>query len=211
MSYILDALNKSEQERAKKRAPGLTSLHGDKASNTFTLRHFLLILLGVVVVNLIGLYVLFENRLTAPVILDQPSVTEQKTTPHEPETVEASRPAEPIANATEVTEIELAEDEELITPPPARAKNRLAIPDFDAVSLEDLPANIRVRLPAIEVTTHIYASDSELRMVNIDDVPRFEGDILTTDFRLLEITETGIVLEFEGYAYRVNVIDDWLE
>ena len=211
MSYILDALNKSEQERARKRAPGLAALHGDKESNPFTLKHFLLILLGVVVVNLIGLYVLFGDRLTAPATHEPPVAIEQKTAPVEPEKVETSRPAEPAAQATELSEFELAEDEELITPAPVRTTNRSAIPDYDAVPIEDLPVNIQMRLPAIEVTTHIYASDSELRMVKIDDVPRYEGDILTTDFRLLEITETGIVLEFEGYAYLVNVIDDWLE
>ena len=44
MSYILDALNKSEQERERKQTPGLKSLQGEPPPNRFQLRHFLYLL-----------------------------------------------------------------------------------------------------------------------------------------------------------------------
>jgi len=197
MSYILDALNKSEQERARKRAPGLAALHGDKEPGAFTLKHFLFILLALVIVNLVGIYLLFGDRLA----------TDADT---EPAVNAASpAPAEPVA----ATEPE-PEAPTVITPPKNPVLSSATTPevpgDYEAVDVEDLPLDIQMRLPGIEVTTHIYASDPELRMVKIDGVPRHEGDILTTDFRLLEITETGVVLEFEGYAYALDVIGDWL-
>ena len=193
MSYILDALNKSEQERARKRAPGLAALHVDKEPGSFTLKHFLLILLALVIVNLAGIYLLFGDRLaTAPEIQARPEV-------ETPGPVEVATPVEPVAP-------------EIITPPKAPATTTPDIArNYEAVAVEDLPLDIQMRLPAIEVTTHIYASDPELRMVKIDGIPRYEGDILATDFRLLKITETGVAMEFEGYAYSLDVIEDWLE
>lgn len=195
MSYILDALNKSEKERARKQAPGLAALQGDQEQNSFTLKHFLLILLVLVAVNLGGLYWMFGDRL----IVEEKPIVE-------------ARPSEIMIEATKI-DVQSNEEPELITPArqPIPVESTPAPEDYDPVSIAELPPAVQLRLPDITVTTHIYASDSELRMVKIDDVARHEGDIMDTDFRLLEITETGIVLEFEGYAYTLDVIEGWLE
>ena len=186
MSYILDALNKSEQERARKRAPGLAALHGDQGRTSFRLKHFLIILLVLIGVNLVGLFAIFGDRLTP--------ADEQ-----------------PIVSAVEPEKIDLPPESEsalLISPVPSVAQP-LTVSDYDAVPLQELPSQLRARLPAIEITAHIYASDAELRMVKIDGVSRHEGDVLGADFRLLEITETGVVLEFEGQAYILDIVEDW--
>ncbi len=201
MSYILDALNKSEQERARKHAPGLAALHGDQDRTPFTLKHFLLILLILITVNFIGLYLLFGDRLhseTESVVQTEPPVTNN---------VETQDPAEAQGKR-------LIEEPELITPSTAMAKSlrtQEEVENYEVMQIDELPRATQMRLPAIDITTHIYGSDAELRMVRIDGEPRYEGDILATDFRLLEITETGIVLEFEGYAYAFDIIDTWLE
>lgn len=201
MSYILDALNKSEKERARKQAPGLAALQGEQEQNSFTLKHFMLILLVLVVVNLAGLYWMFGDRLRVP---EEPAIETATNIPERtaPETSEL-----PAA------EQQPAEAPELITPARRPVSNEPApvSTDYRPLAIEDLPTAVQLRLPAIDVTTHIYASDAELRMIKIDEVARYEGDILNTDFRLLEITETGIVLEFEGYAYSIDVIEDWLD
>ncbi len=188
MSYILDALNKSEQERARKRAPGLAALHGDQGRTSFRLKHFLIILLVLIGVNLVGLFAIFGDRLTPAD--EQPTVSAD-----EPEPEMTDLPPE-------------SESALLISPVPSIAEP-LAVSDYDAVPLQELPSQLRARLPAIEITAHIYASDAELRMVKIDDVSRHEGDVLGADFRLLEITETGVVLEFEGQAYILDIVEDW--
>ena len=190
MSYILDALNKSEQERARKRAPGLAALHGDQGRTSFRLKHFLIILLVLIGVNLVGLFAIFGDRLTPAD--EQPTVSAVEP---EPEPEKTDLPPE-------------SESALLISPAPSVAQP-LAVSDYDAVPLQELPSQLRARLPAIEITAHIYASDAELRMVKIDGVSRHEGDVLGVDFRLLEITETGVVLEFEGQAYILDIVEDW--
>ena len=65
------------------------------------------------------------------------------------------------------------------------------------------------RLPEIQITTHIFASDTDLRMVNINGVSRREGDLVTNSLLLVEITEDGVVMNFEGYAYAMNILEGW--
>ena len=51
MSYILDALNKSEKERTRKRAPGVTSLQDDKPPTGYTAKHYIIALALLAAVN----------------------------------------------------------------------------------------------------------------------------------------------------------------
>ena len=46
-------------------------------------------------------------------------------------------------------------------------------------------------------------------MVNINGVSRSEGDLLSNSLQLVEITEVGVVMNFEGYAYVMNIVEDW--
>ena len=80
---------------------------------------------------------------------------------------------------------------------------------YPAPDINDLPDQVIRRLPEIEITTHIFASDSDLRMVNINGVSRKEGDLVTNSLLLVEITEDGVVMNFEGYAYAMNILEDW--
>jgi len=93
---------------------------------------------------------------------------------------------------------------------------RLSPADFPAtsgtrgsVAVNDLPDQLIRRLPEVQITAHIYASDPDLRMVNINGVSRSEGDLLSNSLQLVEITENGVVMNFEGYAYVMNVVEDW--
>lgn len=208
MSYILDALNKSEKERARKQVPGLAALQGDEEPSSFSLKHFLVILLILIVVNLAGVYWMFGDRIQvtqepAPAITPDAPVAGQETATIETRVEKLTQDQLQQSAATQPLQT--------LDTPPTNPTTVSVAATYDAVAIEDLPPEIQLRLPSIEVTTHIYASDAELRMVMINNIPRYEGDILTTDFRLLEISETGIVLEFEGYAYTQDVIEGWLE
>ena len=64
-------------------------------------------------------------------------------------------------------------------------------------------------LPSLDVTAHIYADEPELRMVKINGMNRHEGDFLAENHRLVEITDRGIILEYYGQRYNLNVLEDW--
>ena len=70
--------------------------------------------------------------------------------------------------------------------------------------------NVEPKLPEITITSHIYASDSDLRMVNINGYSRKEGDFISASLVLTEITDRGVLLEFYGEPFEINIVEDWL-
>ena len=187
MSYILDALNKSEKERARKRAPGVTSLQDDKPPVRYTARHYIIALALLAVVNSALVFLFFqqkdENRFDGLKFDEQgfdPELLEVKVKP-------AAKISEPIPQL----------------PAPLNIVNQTP------VRFAELPPAIQAAIPEFEVTAHIYASDQSLRMAKIDGEPRREGDQISADMRLDAITETGLILNYRGHRYIHDVLQDW--
>jgi hypothetical protein len=192
MSYILDALNKSEKERERKQTPGLKSLQGEPPPNRFQLRHFLYLLGLLVIFNSIGVVIYFGND-------SRPGIS----IPLQAESPSADSPA-----AANVTTLET----------PMNSSSSIAaqptgfpapIVRDNALDVNDLPDHVIRRLPKIQITAHIFASDPDLRMVNINGVSTREGDLVSDSLLLVEITEVGVVMDFDGYSYVMNIVEDW--
>ena len=184
MSYILDALNKSEQERERKQTPGLKSLQGEPPPSRFQLRHFLYLLALLVAFNSIGVFIYFGNDSQPEIGTTAQNKSPSAATVATPVTPSNSNAAKP-------------------------ARFPVPVATGNTVARNDLPDHVIRRLPEIQITAHIYASDPDLRMVNINGVSRSEGDLLSDSLQLVEITEVGVVMNFEGYAYVMNIVEDW--
>ena len=46
-------------------------------------------------------------------------------------------------------------------------------------------------------------------MVKINGVDRHEGDYLDSNHQLVKITELGIILEYYGRRYNMNIVEEW--
>ena len=193
MSYILDALNKSEQERERKQTPGLKSLRGEPSTNRFQLRHFFYLLALLAIFNSIGVFIYFGNNF-GPETSIAPQAPPPSARAGQPVKEEATIDA-PIASSN----LTFAQPAEFPAPPT----------DGKTVDINQLPGHLMRRLPEITITTHIFASDSDLRMVNINGVSRKEGDLVTSSLQLMEITEDGVIMNFEGVAYAMNILEEW--
>ena len=77
--------------------------------------------------------------------------------------------------------------------PPATAK--------DVVSMSDLPASIRQGLPPMPVAVHAYSSKPADRLVSINGRLLHEGDELAAGLRLEQITPEGMVFSYRGYRF----------
>lgn len=181
MSYILDALNKSEKERARRRAPDLSSLQKADQRDGFGARHFLAILVFLVALNSFGVWYFFGERIMPPPTPAAPAMTTD------------------IPSGMSATE----------SPDSAPVPVEQSAPSTPPVAIGDLPSGIRNRLPEVTVTAHIYADDRDLRLVKIEGIDRREGDQVQAGLRLVEITETGVVMEFEGTRYRLDIVEQW--
>ena len=65
-------------------------------------------------------------------------------------------------------------------------------------ALDALPADQRTRLPALHLDAHAWSEDPAQRFVIIDLKRRVVGDALDGGVKLVEITQDGVVIEFDG-------------
>ena len=181
MSYILDALKKSEKERTQKRTPSVGSL-GDNApsGSLLSVKSIITLVLAIAIANSAAIYLFFP----AP----------QKEAL--PQTKDMTRPSDPtvrvesIHSTSENREILL---EDKLSGHSAKVEKKARTPEA----------------PKLDVTAHIYADEPDLRMVKINGVDRHEGDYLDSNHQLVKITELGIILEYYGRQYNMNIVEEW--
>ncbi len=61
----------------------------------------------------------------------------------------------------------------------------------------------------LSFSTHVYGTDPSMRAVTMDGKRYVEGDEIRPGMRIREITETGVVLDVNGRAIPVDVLQDW--
>ena len=91
MSYILDALNKSEEEKKQHRTPGLNTIHQSSEGRKTRRGPLLLIGIGLLIINLIALLIWWIFFSVAPEARDAGSISMQPTTSKPPPRVDSQR------------------------------------------------------------------------------------------------------------------------
>ena len=182
MSYILEALKKSEQEQARGQAPDIHTTHDSppRASPSRKLPGALITANVIIAVAIVAALLAGNFELTySPSAPYSPSATSSPAP-----TSSADTPARPTA----------------IEPPAA-----------DAVPIDRTAVRTALARAARELTfsTHIYASETSLRAVTIDGRRLSEGDRIDEELILRTITENGVVIEANGERYTVAVLNDW--
>jgi general secretion pathway protein B len=87
----------------------------------------------------------------------------------------------------------------------------------EATSQRSLPVNDletnalqwQGRLPALNLQTHMYASDTQRRWVKINNVEYHQGDVVDGQVTLKEIQPQAVIVEFEGEQIRIPALYEW--
>ena len=229
MSYILDALNRSNAESVQDPRALLTP-NAQNSPRSILVPTLLIALLGL---NLaLGAWWLMQGAPaatmeaaipTAPALIgssasERPAKQgaanvsvqariapqERQTAPQtaRPRSAERPPPQSDAAIATpQPPAPALAATEELITPQrPAKPR---------PIPIGALPRGIQEQIPDLAFSSHIYAEDAQLRMVNINGELYRQGDTIARGVKLLEITEEGAVMSYLHYTFEVGVLEDW--
>ncbi len=207
MSYILEALKKSEQERGHGTAPGIQTMHSSSLNYHREKRsRWPWILVVAVMLNFAALlYFIFHRQAPAPLI--------------EVDKVSATSTSPPAANVHRET---FTQTHTMVATPPASVEPEPtpaakveprpveSVPaSFRAVDISELPAEIRQQIPAMDFSAHVYSSNPQQRSVVINGRFMEEGEKLNDDFVLTEITSTGVIMDFRGYLFSTTVITGW--
>lgn len=218
MSYILDALNKSEQERRGQKTPDLQTVHRAPPAKERSPFPTMLVIGIFAFINVIGIgYWLYNSQPTevvatseAPVVANSEPVTVANPEPKVATTIQENSSTNintntqnPPAAATINTNIDETEGL-LITPDSAFQK-----PSNDPVRITELPINIQRQIPDLVFSSHLYSDEPDFRMVNINGRMIREGDMVAGELKLREISEEGVILGFRHYVFEVSVLRDW--
>ncbi len=204
MSYILDALRKSDQQRRRNAAPTLLTLQPSAvvrkrpAYVTYGLLAVILIGGGVV----IGWLRPWQSEPAAVKPIASKPI-ESKPVPATPAASEIASQAKPDNVLPEANSLASGKT----APQPER---RVDIAAADAagetvVEMDKLPTSIREEVSKITISVHAYSNTPEKRLVGIGRRILHEGDYLQPGLKLEEITPDGMILGYKGYRFRRGV------
>jgi len=232
MSYILDALRKSEEKRSNLPLQPQQQSIGSQSEIKKHRISLPLIILGAGALIVIGIVGRMQNNTESVVIArhadtpaaSSPAIAASKIPAPEKmlpakESVAPSRPqASPPADQTPQfskpsnTHIPVREnqsDTQTATPPipDSRATAEEQVANANIQSRDELPMALQNSLPDITIEGHIYDSDPYSRMVFINGKIRTEKQQITQDLTLEEITPDGVILSYQGSTFHMGVFE----
>ena len=195
MSYILDALKKSEAERSRGSVPTLLMPQQTRfRSNTV-----IWILLAALLVNacLFAAWMFRSSSTTSASgkLASEPAAV-RNTPPNEditPRAESLSSTTQPATTHDDAREEMVPAQTELVSPTAAPTAAPAFTPDE----------------PRISFSTHVYGTDPAMRGVTMNGKRFVEGDTISPGVRIKEITETGVVLDMNGREVPMDVLQDW--
>ena len=234
MSFILDALKKSDSERQRQTGPALFEIRR-AAPRAGRLPGWALVLGALLLVNLVALG-WFLARARAPVAAAAPAMAR----PASPEP-----PAAPPAVPPTIAPAAAAQAAAPVLPPrPQAAPEAVAADTGDepgnpaaheaalpagsarepvaqgdaatpapedvrvdrsiAPTVEQLPASFASQLPTLHLDLHVYATRAADRFVLVNMQRLREGDATRDGVRVEAITPTGVVLSFRGTRFQLE-------
>ena len=197
MSYILDALNKSEQERRTQKTPDLSSIHrAPPARNESSKRWYIGIGLVLASINIAGLA--WWQLTSKPVILT--TIPAIQTLPSQSASAQLDGSVSKIMQSDASSNQRRNEQAPsmIITPSSSNSANSQVIP------ASQLPMNVQRTMPELTISSHVYSDDPSLRMININGNMMNEGEYVAEDFLLDEITEEGAIIRHQNYRFRIT-------
>ena len=220
MSYILEALKKSQAERQLGELPSIHApqVQLNSAPDMDGARR-LPVLLGVSAVCIVGAVLWVWQPwqpwqagvpVTAPVTVPVPLAAVPAPVPA-PVPVPASAPAPTPVVVAAPAPVSVRPAPQPARPAPVASAVPIAAAPLPAAAaveevipgLRDLPEPIQRQIPPIALGGYIYSKDPADRLLLIDKVLRHEGEEVAPGLVLDKLQPKAAIFSFKGYRYRV--------
>ena len=235
MSYILEALKKSDKERQRDEIPDIQADHSLPPSRREerkppVWRSPKAAMLGLAVGMLALLWLLFSGNSPAPVAENEkehtPGASSRKSPPKKalPIPVKSAPVAAIVKEKHTRKELKVLAHPEKpssapvavvkkkpvspLTPAPARKIMPTAPPAAESSLpplMDDLPVAIRAGIPDLTFAGHVYSEVPEQRLIIINNRIVREGDLISSGLSLQQIDSDGVVLKYETSVFRVKL------
>lgn len=197
MSFILDALKKSEEERLRQQNPSTLPTavrHTDGRTPSWVWA-----LLGLLAVNLVVLaFVLLKPATPQPAAEPKaPSIVTPTNVPsHASSIVQPVTPTDQVVSSTPTTVMPRIDATPIPTAPP-----------LSSVPSRDQQIAAGANLPAATLNLHVYDSDPAKRFVLLNGERLREADTSRDNLKVLSITPEGVVLGYGDSSFAVSIED----
>jgi general secretion pathway protein B len=204
MSYILDALKKSDQERKQGDVPDLQTVHIPVTLETGPARwpYVVIVFLMLSLAFVLGTLRPWEAEPVTPVTHHVKKPVEQEISVEDSLSVEQAEIASKINLHQQQAAVPVVEKQVI-------AKEA---PSLDIVSvphLSEMPAMVQQAIPDMVFAGHVFSSHVEQRSVIINNHYMNEGDVVIGDLKVEQITQKGIVFKYNEHLFRIDILQDW--
>jgi len=223
MSYILDALKKSEQERGHGNIPDVQTVHSSSLNYRSEKKSYWpYILIIAVLLNLLAIVYFIVDK-PAPEKVEasapQTSAITQAKKEIAPEITEpVEQPAVIISNENKNAAVEKTKAKTVDAKTQAAEKTEsvaikteqpAAESDTRILEFYELPESIKQDLPSIVISAHVYSSNPLQRSIVINNNFMEEGEYVLDGLILYEITPNGAIFNYQGTLFNYGVVSGW--
>jgi len=230
MSYILDALKKSEKERGLSKVPDIMTVHDMQASSTKKRPLWVLLVLVILLLNAAVLFWLSPWKSKKPqpaadsaaekqIIARSQNTSSKKTDLQQSKKVTDAKDVR--KNIKEkpkaMPETRITREAPSIIPLKKEEASNMtseAKPDDDHLPsplpnkiyhMSELPQSLQQKLPAFAISTFLYSQDPGSRSVRINGQMMREGQYLSAGLKLEEIMQNGMIFSYQNYRFQVGL------
>ncbi|MCF8055890.1 MAG: general secretion pathway protein GspB [Desulfocapsa sp.] len=215
MSYILEALKKSDKERKREEIPDLQADHSLPIGKRQGRKPPVLHLLSAALLVLGSFSALFWWQFSNARIPELKGESKMASAPLqsvqdlEPEPPAISKQSvKPAPEVSEpVTEEEVVEElDETVTVSIPVTTPQSSEQDADLIPfLDDLSPKLKAGMPDLSFAGHVYADEARLRLIIINNRIVREGDLISNELSLEQIEPNGVVLRYKTAVFRVQL------
>ena len=201
MSYILDALKKSDQQRQRGTTPTLpsaqaTTVAPKQSSSVYYGVLAVVLLCGGIAIGWLHPWQVEQSVPAAEPFAASPSnqnANQAALTPRPEQSAEQKLPAPNPAPT-----VQAISPKEPVNPVTAGQERK-------ATPFAELPLAIQQELPDMKLQLHSYSNKSTSSIVSINSRMLKEGDSLAPGLRLEQITPDGVILSYKGYRFQHGI------
>jgi general secretion pathway protein B len=206
MSYILDALKKSDQQRQRGATPtlppALAAVTAPKQSSSV----FYGVLAVVLLCGGIAIGWLHPWQAEQPAHAAEPFVAKPEIS-NINQTLLTPRPEQPAmaGKAEQKLPVQNPAPAAPVVSPKGPASTTAADQGQKAPPFAELPLAIQQEMPDIKIQMHSYSNKSVNSIVSINSRMLKEGESLAPGLRLEQITPDGVILSYKGYRFQHGI------
>lgn len=83
------------------------------------------------------------------------------------------------------------------------------LPENKLIAIEQAPNHILASMPTLRISSHIYSTQADRRSIVVNGQRMIEGDFVAPNIQILEITHQGMVVSAEDLALEVSRSRGW--